>query len=356
MRKVKIYGAGSIGNHLAQACRRIGWDVCMVDPDAKALERTKKEIYPARYGAWDEKIKLYELGPEPKGGFDIIFLGTPPHIRMGLALKALEELPKILFLEKPICPPDLNKTNELIKKLRQYPTMAVVGYDHVLGRAIRTAERIIRSENFGKVLALDVEFRETWKGIFSAHPWLKGPEDTYLGFWERGGGASGEHSHALNLWQHFAYFLGLGRISEVSAAMQMVKTEKVDYDQSCFLHLATSKEFVGRVAQDVITEPVKKQIYIQFENGFVQIIIGGWKKGDIVRFENMENANEIKIEKTRPDDFYEEISHLNEILNHRMLAFESPISLMRGLDTMRVIKAAHESRQNKKTVKIDYCC
>ena len=40
--KVKIYGAGSIGNHLAQASRRMGWDVDMCDTDPKALERTKK--------------------------------------------------------------------------------------------------------------------------------------------------------------------------------------------------------------------------------------------------------------------------------------------------------------------------
>ena len=42
MKKVKIYGAGSIGNHLAQASRRVGWDVAVVDPDAKALDRMKK--------------------------------------------------------------------------------------------------------------------------------------------------------------------------------------------------------------------------------------------------------------------------------------------------------------------------
>ncbi len=31
----------------------------------------------------------------------------------------------------------------------------------------------------------------------AAHPWLAGPQDSYLGFWRRGGGASGEHSHAI---------------------------------------------------------------------------------------------------------------------------------------------------------------
>ena len=51
---VKIYGSGSIGNHLAQASRRMGWSVDMCDIDDEALIRAKNEIYPARYGSWDE--------------------------------------------------------------------------------------------------------------------------------------------------------------------------------------------------------------------------------------------------------------------------------------------------------------
>ena len=42
MRKVKVYGAGSIGNHLAQASRRMGWSVDICDIDNDALDRTKK--------------------------------------------------------------------------------------------------------------------------------------------------------------------------------------------------------------------------------------------------------------------------------------------------------------------------
>ncbi|MBU0999592.1 Gfo/Idh/MocA family oxidoreductase [Patescibacteria group bacterium] len=353
-RKVKIYGAGSIGNHLAQACRRIGWWVTIVDPDMEALRRTREEIYPARYGKWDNSIRLSHPDDALKDCFDVIFLGTPPHIRIDLAIEALKELPKILLLEKPLCSPSMEKTNELIKKLRQYPTMTVVGYDHVLSKATKTAEKLIEEKDFGRVLSLDVEFRETWKGIFSAHPWLSGPEDTYLGFWEKGGGASGEHSHALNLWQHFTHFLGLGKVREVSAIMKMVETDKVCYDESCFLNLTTEMGFVGRVAQDVITEPVKKQVRIQFAKGFLEILINGFEKRDVVYFQDAKSSGEIRIEKKRPDDFYEEILHIEEILKHRILANESPISLRRGLNTMRVIKAAHESRQMKKTIEIDY--
>jgi 3-hydroxyacyl-CoA dehydrogenase len=41
MIKVKIYGAGSIGNHLAHACRTKGWDVTLCDKDPEVIKRGK---------------------------------------------------------------------------------------------------------------------------------------------------------------------------------------------------------------------------------------------------------------------------------------------------------------------------
>ena len=82
--KVKIIGAGSIGNHLAQASRRMGWDVTIVDVDEKALLRTKNDIYPTRYGAWDNAIRLATPDNVKKGGFDIIMV---PRISNGAEAK-----------------------------------------------------------------------------------------------------------------------------------------------------------------------------------------------------------------------------------------------------------------------------
>ena len=268
MKKVKIYGAGSIGNHLAQACRRIGWEVVVVDSDRAALKRMKNDIYPTRYGSWDETIQLFSPEEAPEGGFDIIFLGTPPDVRIELAREILKEEPKILQLEKPVCTPELKGVEEFLSELKKYPKLKVVtGYDHVVSKITEITEEILKSGKLGQIQSLDVEFRETWKGIFAAHPWLRGPKDSYLGFWQRGGGASGEHSHATNLWQHFSRLLGLGRVNEVSAPLQMVKTDEVDYAQSFFATLTTEKGFVGRVVQDVIAEPVKKWMRIQGKEG-----------------------------------------------------------------------------------------
>ena len=58
MTKVKIYGAGSIGNHYAYACYKKGWNVTVTDKDPAALERMRNKIFPSRYGFWDTGINL----------------------------------------------------------------------------------------------------------------------------------------------------------------------------------------------------------------------------------------------------------------------------------------------------------
>lgn len=354
--KIKIYGAGSIGNHLAQASRRMGWDVTVVDTNPEALRRMREEIYPMRYGAWDKEIKQFKLGEEPRGGFDIIFLGTPPDVRMKVAIEVLKEDPKIIQMEKPICSPNFKGVKEFLEELKKHSDTKVVnGYEYVLSKFINGAKEVLKSDPIGKYQNMDVEIRERWDGIFGAHPWLKGPEDTYLGFWERGGGASGEHSHAINLWQFFAHHLGLGKVTEVSASLKMITNDKVDYDESCFVNLTTENGSVGRIVQDVVTFPVKCWARIQGKDGYLECLKGYNKQGDLIRYQK--NNNETKeyfFTKTRSDDFFAEVSHIKYVIDGKIDIKDSPISLEKGLETMLVLAAAHKSHQEKRTVKIDY--
>ena len=59
MKKVLIFGSGSIGNHFANALSRLGdYDIYITDISNKSLLRMKNKIYPERYGKWNKKIKL----------------------------------------------------------------------------------------------------------------------------------------------------------------------------------------------------------------------------------------------------------------------------------------------------------
>ena len=119
MTKVKIIGAGSIGNHLANAARKKGWDVTICDKDLDALARMKHEIYPQRYGSFDKDIKLFNVNDVPRDDFDWIFIGTPPDSHISLAMTALKENPKGILIEKPLSGPDLKNCDELVSTAKK---------------------------------------------------------------------------------------------------------------------------------------------------------------------------------------------------------------------------------------------
>jgi predicted dehydrogenase len=348
IRNVKIYGAGSIGNHLANAARRLGCSVTVCDISQAALDRMKTGIYPQRYGSWDDSIKLCLNADAPRGGFDLIIIGTPPDYHLPLALEALAEKPKALLIEKPICPPDLAKADAFKKAIKKSKTKVFVGYDHVVGKAMQEMERVIGSGAIGTPITVDVEFREHWEGIFKAHSWLKGPEDSYLGYWKRGGGASSEHSHALNLWQHLAHVLKKGAVADVSASISYKKQGKAHYDDMFLLNLKTKGGLVGRVVQDVVTRPSRKWARVQGTDGAVDWFANYNAEGDAVMVSKGSSAPEVKMfPKKRPDDFIEELKHIDA---HVTAGTTSPLSWERGLDTMSVVAAAHKSDAQGKTI------
>lgn len=355
MYKVIIYGAGSIGNHLAHACRGKGWDVLMTDIDPEALKRTREDIYPSRYGGWDPGIRLRGMDALPNEHFDVVIIGTPPDTHVSLAIQVLENSsPEVLLIEKPLCKPLLDGVQRIVDLQKATGSFVAVGYNHTLTENSRCAARILKQNWIGDPITISARFREHWGGIFAAHPWLTGPRDNYLGFFERGGGASGEHSHAINIWQHFARLVGAGRIVEVSATMDIVDDGVVKYDRICLISVKTEVGLVGDIVQDVVTEPAQKAARIQGTKGFLEWFVNFKGGHDAVHYwDGKGEVREEMIQKTRPDDFKGEVDHIEQILNGGDRA-GSPISIERGLDTMLVIAAAHVSHRHRRSVRINY--
>ena len=355
MYKVKILGAGSIGNHLAHACRRQGWQVSICDPDPAALKRTREDIYPARYGSWDDDIRLAAPAELAREIFDLVIIGTPPDTHMALACQELRrQPPKVLLIEKPVCTPALEAADELLQLQEETGTFVAVGYNHTLTAHSRRAAELLAGGFLGETLTISAAFREYWGGIFKAHPWLAGPEDSYLGFKERGGGAGGEHSHAVSIWQFFARLAGAGRIVEVGAMLDMVSDGELDYDRIFLLNVRTETGLCGSIIQDVVTEPPQKTARLQGERGFLEWQVNFDSGHDALRYAAVDGKIcEELFAKTRPDDFAGEIAHLGEILASGASDF-SPISLQAGLDTMLVVAAAHLAQQQRRRVRINY--
>ncbi len=353
MQRVKIYGAGSIGNHLAHAARHLGWDVVMCDIDPAALNRTKVDIYPKRYGRWDDGIQLTSYSDVPTGGFDLIIIGTPPNTHMELAMKALKEKPGAMLIEKPLCTPNLAGASEVYELSKSLNIPVFTGYNHVVGHAARFLSELCQPIIATETTTLDVEFREHWGGIFNAHPWLKGPNDTYLGFSDLGGGATGEHSHAINFWQFLSYLIGAGRIVEVQATMNFVYSNEVDYDDLSVMTFKTETGLLGRCVQDVITRPARKFARIQLPDDFIEWHCNAEPELDkVIHSVECQKIQIENFEKTRPIDFICELEHIVSVVNRGNVT--SPISLKRGLETMLVVAAAYKSAKSRNTVKIDY--
>lgn len=350
MTKVKILGAGSIGNHLSNAARAKGWDVTLCDIDPDALERTRHDIYPTRYGAFDDNIKLMHNDEAPKGGFDYIFIGTPPDVHVSLALEAIQEKPRAILVEKPFATPDLKDCQTLYDACKNADISCFVGYDHAVAPSVQSFAKQAQALNDYKTL--DVYFREHWQGIFNAHPWLDGPADTYLGYWQRGGGALGEHSHALHLWLYMAQNIGMGKVTQVNAMLDYVEDGKAHFDRLASLNLMTEKGFCGSVVQDVVTKPTLKSMRLQGADKALEWQCIPDPYHDACRVIG-EDTQEETFAKKRPDDFITELDHIEKALENSSTD-SSPISIELGLDTMLVIAAAHLSAQSGKTVKIDY--
>lgn len=351
--KVKIYGAGSVGNHLSHAARHLGWEVHLCDTDPAALERTRRQIYPGRYGNWDDSIQLFKAPEAPRGGYDLIIIGTPPPSHLSLAWGALQEEPAALLIEKPVCPPDLQGAQNFYEMARKSKVNVFVGYNHTVGAAALKVQEMIRDNFLGEVETIDVEFREFWDGIFAAHPWLTGPKDSYLGYWRRGGGAGGEHSHALNLWQHFAHLLGLGKVSEVEASIDYVTEEGLDYDRIYAVNLKTESGVEGRVIQDVVTRPPKKWARIQGRKGTLEWRCSAEGHGDcVVAIDEKGVREEYPFAKSRADDFIRELDHIQSQARGGVSSVST--SLERGLDTVLVVAAGHRSAQRGQPIRIVY--
>lgn len=353
MKKIKIYGAGSIGNHHAHAARTLGWQVDICDNDPKALERTKNTIYPERYGKWDKKIRLFKTNNTPKNIYDYIIIGTPPKTHIEIALKCLKEKPKAILIEKPLCDPSLKGTDLLYKLSKKSRVLVFTGYDHAVSKAAVKFAKLLKQGLIGKLMTLDVEFREFWGGIFSAHPWLDGPKDSYLGYWKQGGGSTSEHSHAINLFQYFANQSRSGKVTEISAKLKYVKDKYIDYDSISLINLKTQGGIIGRVVQDVITKPKRKWVRAQGEKGFIEWECGMDGNNDMITL-SIENKKEIRtlIKKSRPDDFIQELKHIDSTVSRK--AKQSPILLREALDTMLVITGVHKSSEQNRTIKLDY--
>ncbi len=352
--KVAIIGAGSIGNHLAYSSRKLAWNVDVFDTDTAALSRFKSDIYPSRYGVFDEAINLRDMSEfrtSQDRAYEVVLIGTPPDTHYNVLLKALEFKPKVIMIEKPITGPDMNQIEQLREIFQSNPeTIFLCGYNHKVNVVTKIAEQLIQDFIGEGFVSLEVIWQESWLGILKAHPWLENHNASYLGYYKRGGGALFEHSHGLDIWLHFSRILQLGSVNKVGAVASFENDASgtPQYDRSIEINLKTKGGFKGTVKQDVVTLPSKKQVEILTKLHRLIIGFNDDVLGDYVLLTELNTGNEIlrlSVEKSRPFDFDLEIREISRILSlmRRNENIKSNLSGLSGLETAHIATVSMDS-------------
>jgi len=343
--KVGVVGVGRLGAFHSQKYRRLaGCDlVAVADIDEKRAQKIAKPLGVPYLTDYRELFNEVEA----------VSIATPTSTHFEVGREFLKRGIHAL-IEKPLCTPSLEDTERLLKLKEDSGTFVAIGYNHTLTKHSLRAAELLAQDLIGRTITISAAFREYWGGIFGAHPWLAGPQDSYLGYWNRGGGAGGEHSHAVNIWQHFARLTGSGRVTEVMAMQDMVNDGTVDYDRIFLVNVRTEKGLVGSIIQDVVTEPPQKTARLQGEDGFLEWWVNWDSSHDSLRYAGKDGKiTEELFSKSRPDDFAGEIDHLGSILDGKIPEF-SPISLEYGMETMLVVSASYMSHRHGRKVRINY--
>ena len=147
MKKVLIFGSGSIGNHLANACRKMNLSVSVTDISKRALLRMKNKIYPSRYLKWDKNIRLVDYINvfKLKEKFDLIIVGTPPSTHFDLMKKIVDNLIfEKLMIEKPLSTYRVKFDQKKLKQLTRNKE-AFVGYNHSVSKAFLYYKNLIKN-------------------------------------------------------------------------------------------------------------------------------------------------------------------------------------------------------------------
>tara|TARA_B100001059_G_C17838305_1_gene589874 strand:- start:7567 stop:8607 length:1041 start_codon:yes stop_codon:yes gene_type:complete len=340
-KKIKIYGAGSIGNHLAFSSVYLKNSVEVVDSDPNALKRMKDQIYPSRYKKWNKKIKLTSKKNDTDFSHDFYFIGTPPNSRISILKKILESklIPKGILIEKPITTSSSKNISELqkvVKKLISKKINIYCGYNHSVSHSFIYFLKELNNYKSNKILSIESNWNETTDGILSAHSWLPDIYSSYLGSYKDGGGSIHEHSHGLHLFIYLLNFLKLKLTGSYKKNQIINSSNNFRHDYLSNLQINGDNGIIYKINTDFYTYPAQKNIKIQFQNFRLEIHFSTFNNHDEVYLYSSDKIIKKVFKKTRKDDFTVEIKHIlgiSKISEYR----DSPLNLKYGLNVMQFI-------------------
>ena len=301
-KKILVFGAGSVGAHHINAARHINAKVSVTDINDVQLRYLKKKLYPSRYKKWDEKIEIikYEDVFKLKDTFDLIVLGISPLHHLPILKKCLKSLKlKRILVEKPLFTFN-QKINS--KFFLNHQNKIYCGFNHEVSESILFLKKYIKSKE--KINKIDISWKESFKHLLKAHPWIKTIDDTYLSNVLIGGGVLHEFSHAVHITNTLKDLIKTDRPLNFTSKIffkKNIKNKKYDYSSKIFfknneLKISTNINGVSIIPKKKIIVTSGKETFIWerlAERNQERVIICGEKAN---KFQKI-----FKI--TRPQDF-----------------------------------------------------
>ena len=308
IKKILIFGAGSVGTHHANAARTLCCDVTICDTNLLQFNYMKNILYPNRYGKWDNKIEFISYNKifKSNNSYDLIIIGVPPKNHLMLIKKCFDNLNfKKILVEKPLCV--FNQNFSFIKK-RKYKDKIYCGFNHSISRSFLFLTDLISRKKIGKIKKVEINWKEDFKLILRAHPWLKNINQSYLSNLKIGGGGSHEYSHAIHLAIILRKMLLRNKIS-IRKNIVYKKNAKIFYDSKTQITLYDNLREIN-LNIDTISNPCKKNIILFGDKGKILWERKIEKNYEKVEIRNSKNTKSKLFKLTRRDDFINQIKCL----------------------------------------------
>jgi predicted dehydrogenase len=330
-----VVGAGSIGAHLSRSLSKAGWFVTVIDTSKVALDRFVEDLYPRRYGQLPNNVRAALSGDlAPEQTFDALLVGTPPDTHISVLREHGFRATGIVSIQKPLTTFRKSEIRELENLATSSTATFLAGFNHRVSLGALAFWSLVGGLFSGQKVSIEVNWLENWEGVMKAHPWLRSPGDTYLGFTSRGGGSLFEHAHGLDLGLLACELLDLGPITKFSSSAVLVSEESLNYDQEVQIKAEYPNGSSLVCRQDVVTWPAKKEMKITSDNWSAVLAVGS---PETVIVSSAQGAVEFQCtySKSREEDFDAEVRQFGLLVGEAR-PMETMSGLSHGLRTSKI--------------------
>jgi len=335
VKNILIFGAGSVGTHHANAARTLNCNVVICDINFSKFKYMKNNLYPKRYGSWDNKIKFisYKDIFETENNYDLIIIGVPPQNHLELLKKCFIFLKfKKILVEKPLCV--FNQDFSFINKIKN-KNKIYCGFNHSISDSFLYLINLVSKKRIGNIKKVEINWKEDFKLVLNAHPWIKNLKQSYLSNLKKGGGGCHEYSHALHL------ALILKKILFKEKKISMNKNIIYKKEKNLFYDSVSKISFNNRLKSlnlniDTISNPCQKNITVIGENGTIFWERKIEKKYEKIEIKKNKNLTYKFFKLSRCDDFINQIKIL--LFKKKKYDQISNIKLQSGVEVMKLLQ------------------